>query len=143
MDAWPVEIIPDPDSLFYRVPTGWLRPGDPRVAPGNFRVSRDSMSCDWEKYSTAAETRSRQGAPERFAIIRMIAGKVREIGDLSVVHSPIRGVEGQVDNRAHTSIFGLEHSAATGAIHGRKEKIRTELYDRFHTWEIEPGAPVA
>jgi hypothetical protein len=143
MDAWPVEIIPDPDSLFYRVPVGWLKPGEIRVAPGHFRVNKGSMSCDWQKYSTAAETRSRQGAPERFAIIGMIAGKIREIDALSVVHSPIQGVEGLLDNRAHTSVLGLEHSAITGAIHGQKEKIRTELYVRFHTWEIEPHAPVA
>jgi hypothetical protein len=72
----------------------------------------------------------------------MIAGLIRKIEGLSVVHAPVQGVEGRADNRAHTSVFGLEHPAPTGAVHGRKEKVRTELYDRFHTWEIEPNAPV-
>jgi hypothetical protein len=100
------------------------------------------MSCDWEKYSTAAETRSRQGAPERFAVIRMIAGPIREIEGLSVVHSPFQGVNGQVDNRAHSSIFGLDNPPGVGAVHGRKERVRSELYSRFNKWEIEPSAPI-
>jgi hypothetical protein len=141
MNDWPVEEIPNPDSLFYRVSVGWLRPGDLKVAPGVFRENKGAISSDWEKYSTAIQTRSRQGRPERFAVIRMVAGSVREIDGLTVLHSPIQGAEGQIDNRAHTSILGLESPASTKPGLGRKEKIRTELQKRFGTWEIEPNAP--
>jgi len=127
--------------LFYRVPVGQLR-RDLKVAPGNFKENKGSISCDWEKYSTAAETRARQGTPERFAILRMVAGKIREIDELSVLHSPTQGVDGQPDNRAHTDIFGLESSAPTIVDLGRKERIRTELHRRFNDWEIPPNAPV-
>jgi hypothetical protein len=141
MNDWPVEEIPDPDSLFYRVSVGWLRPGDLRVAPGVFKENKGSISTDWEEYSTAAQTRSRQERPERFAVIRMIAGLVREIDGLTVSHSPIQNVGGQLDNRAHTSIFGLESPVSARPDLGRKEKIRTELQKRFNTWEIPPNAP--
>jgi hypothetical protein len=60
MDAWPIEEIPDQDSLFYRVPVAWLRPADLNIIPGVFRENKGSISTDWDKYSTAAETRSRQ-----------------------------------------------------------------------------------
>lgn len=143
MNAWSVEEIPDVDSLFYRVPVGGLRPTDLKVLPGVFKENKGSVSTDWEKYSTAVETRSRQGRPERFAVLRMKVGLVREINELTVFHSPIQNVEGQVDNRAHTDIYGLEAQKSTSVDLGRKERIRTELYKRFHTWEIPPYAPVA
>ena len=142
MNAWPVEGIPDPDSLFYRVPVAWLRPADLRVVPGIFRENKGSISTDWEKYSTAVQTRARQGGPERFAVLRMIVGQVREIDGLSVAHEPIQNVDGQPDNRAHSSIYGLESSMSAIADLGRKEKIRTELHRKFNTWEIPPHAPV-
>lgn len=56
MDPWPTEDIPNEDSLFYRVPAAWLR-ADLKVSPGIFRENKGSISADWEKYSTAAETR--------------------------------------------------------------------------------------
>lgn len=141
MIDWPIEEIPDPDSLFYRVSVGWLRPGDLRIAPGLFQENKGSISSDWEKYSTAAQTRSRPGRPERFAVIRMIAGLVREIDGLRVSHSPVQNVEGRPDNRAHTSILGLESPVSAKPDLGRKLKIRTELQKRFNTWEIPPNAP--
>jgi hypothetical protein len=141
MTVWPVEDIPDPDALFYRVPIGWLRP-DLKVAPGVFRENKGSISVDWEKYSTPAETRARQGGPERFAVLRMITGQVREIQELTLVHSPIQNLVGQPDNRAHSSIFGLESDVFGIAALGRKEKIRTELHRRFNAWEIAPNTPI-
>lgn len=141
MAAWQAEDIPDPDSLFYRVPIGWLRPGETKVLPGLFRENRGSISTDWEEYSTAALTRSRPGRPDRFAVIRMVAGSVRGIEGLTVIHSPIQNVEGQIDNRAHTSIFGLEAPQPGSSDLGRKERIRTQLCHKFNIWEIPPGAP--
>jgi hypothetical protein len=142
MPNWIVEDIPNQDSLFYRVPVDWLRPPDREVAPGVFKENKGSISTDWEKYSTAAKTRSRQGRPERFAVLRMIVGKVKEIEELTVSHEPVQGVEGQPDNQAHTSIYGLESKIVGPADLGRKEKIRSELYERFKVWEIAPNAPV-
>jgi len=142
MDLWLAEEIPDPDLLFYRFPVGNLRSGDDRVFPGVFAENKGSMSTDWCKYSSAAQTRSRQGRPARFAIIRLVVGQIREIDDMSVVHSPTQNVAGQPDNRAHTSVFGIEAGVGRPAELGRKERIRTELYRRFNTWEIPPHAPV-
>ena len=141
MDRWAIEDIPNEASLFYRVPVCHLRP-DRRPAPGNFRENKGSISTDWEKYSTAAETRARQGRPERFAVMRLLAGGIREIPELSVLHSPTQNVLGLPDNRAHTDVVGLEPHADEKPELGRKERIRTELYKRFNTWEIEPGAPI-
>jgi hypothetical protein len=107
-----------------------------------FKENKGAISSDWDKYSTAAQTRARQGGPERFAILRMVVGKIREIDELTVFHSPIQNIAGQSDNRAHANIFGLESSMSTNVNLGRKERIRTELHRRFNTWEIPPNAPV-
>jgi len=139
MDLWQVEQIPDSDSLFYRFPVGVLR-ADRMPFPGMFRENRGSISTDWEKYSTANETRARQGRPERFAVLRLIVGGIRAIDGLTVSHSPTQNVEGLPDNRAHSDIFGLELPAPPANPDlGRKERIRTELHQRFNTWEIPPG----
>ena len=140
MAGWIVEDIPDQDSLFYRVPVDWLR-RDLKVAPGVFRENKGSMSTDWEKYSLATQTRSRQGRPERFAVMRLAVGKIREIEELTVSHEPVQGVEGQPDNQAHTGVYGLESQSVGPADLGRKERLRTALFERFKGWEIAPHAP--
>jgi hypothetical protein len=141
MELWPVEEIPDEDSLFYRVPVAHLRP-DLKTFPGMFRENKGSISTDWERYSTASETRARQGRPERFAVLRLVAGAIREIDGLTVLHSPTPGIDGLPDNRAHTDINGLESKSLTNHGLGRKERIRTELHLRFNVWEIHPHAPI-
>lgn len=142
MDLWLVEEIPNSDSLFYRVPVCWLRV-DQKPHIGIFRENEGSMSTDWKKYSTANETRARQGRPERFAVLRMVVSGIRAIDGLTVSHSPTQNVEGVPDNQAHTDVFGLEPPApSTNPDFGRKLRIRTELHQRFNTWEIPPGAPV-
>jgi len=141
MSSWPVEDIPDEDALFYRVPVGSLNPTDPQVHPGVFRENKGSMSVDWARYSTASETRARTGHAARFAIIKLVTGRVREIDGVSVQHSPVQEEPGQPDNRAHTDVFGMETAPSGAPIFGRKEKVRSELFDRFNTWEIPPNAP--
>jgi hypothetical protein len=141
MEQWLAEDLPDSDSLFYRFPVGDLR-ANRMPFPGMFRENRGSISTDWEKYSTANETRARQGRPERFAVLRMIIGGIRAIDGLTVNHSPTQNMEGLPDNRAHSDVFGLELPApSTNPDIGRKLRIRMELYKRFNTWEIPPGAP--
>jgi hypothetical protein len=139
MSKWPVDPIPDDASLFYRVPVAW-RP-DLKPAPGVFRENKGSMSTDWEKYSTAEATRARQGRPERFAVLRLVAGGIRDVRGMRVEHSPIQNREGIPDNRAHTDVMGLESEGTIPEL-GRKERIRTELFERFHDWEIPPNAPI-
>ena len=141
METWPVEDIPDPDDLYYRVSVGWLQ-ADLRVHPGLFKENKGSMSTDWSKYSTAALTRGRQGRPEKYAVIKMVAGRVREIDELTVIHSPVQGVEGIEDNQAHADIFGLLPKETDRPDPARLVRLRTALYQRFNTWEIAPNAPV-
>jgi len=136
-----VEEIPDHDSLFYRVPIGALRP-DLKVHPGVFKENRGSMSTDWEKYSPASETRARTGKPQQFAVLRMAVGQIRGIDGLTVSHSPVQNIDGQPDNRAHSDVHGIEPHATDKIDLGRKEKVRTELKQRFSVWEIAPKAPI-
>lgn len=138
---WPVEEIPDQDFLFYRFPVGQLRP-DLKIFPGVFRENKGSISTDWDKYSTATETRARTGRPEQFAVLKMGVGAVRQIEGLTVSHSPVQNVLGQPDNRAHSDIFGLEPKPPQVSELGRKERIRTDLKRQFDSWEIPPHAPV-
>jgi hypothetical protein len=142
MDLWPVEELPDSASLFYRFPIGQLR-ANQKPFPGMFRENQGSISTDWEKYSTAKETRARQGRPEIFAVLRMNVGGIRAIEELTVIHSPTQNVEGLPDNRAHCDVFGLDPPVPPANLDfGRKLRIRTELHHRFNAWEIPPGAPV-
>lgn len=141
MDLWRVEEIPDGDSLFYRVSVNWLG-ADKKPHPGIFRENKGSISADWEKYSTAKETRARQGRPERFAVLPINVGGIREIAGLEVKHSPTQNVAGLPDNQAHTDVFGLEHPLAESTDLGRKLRLRTELYRRFNKWKIPPDAPI-
>jgi len=80
MTGWPIDPIPDQDSLFYRVPVAWLR-ADQKVQP--------SQRLRIGKYSTAAKTRERPGNAERFGVLKMLVGKIREIDGLVVARSPL------------------------------------------------------
>ncbi len=98
---WPTEEIPDEDLLYYRV----HRQGcDERAdfRPEAFRDQADSMSTDWSKYSTPAESRARARKPEDNGIVSLRAGGVRAIATLRVEHRP----DSIRRNRAHTDVFG-------------------------------------
>lgn len=104
---WPVERIPDEDCLYFRVHKGFMdRDGKP--IPGAFRNrpgegdETGGMSTDWCRYSTAEESRSRGRVPTDNAVIKLIAGQVREIPEQSVEHSP----DSSRNNRAHTDVWG-------------------------------------
>jgi len=56
---------------------------------------------DWEKYSTAEQTRQRAINPTDNAVIRMAAVGIRDIGNLDVKHRP------QPPNRAHSDVLGI------------------------------------
>jgi hypothetical protein len=99
MSNWPKEEIPDQDSLFMRVHRNNAPDGE--LAPGAFRDIGRGMSTDWQKYSTAEETRARAGVPQKNGVTCMVAGGVRSCG-LLVEHDPIPV------NRAHTEIVGIK-----------------------------------
>ena len=100
--VWPIEPIPDADNVFMRAHRMYFREGE--LQPGVFRAQGDGMSVDWDKYSTAEETKKRAGKnPHDNAVVRMCAGRIREIAGLRVEHQPDR--VGQ--NRAHSNVLGL------------------------------------
>jgi hypothetical protein len=141
MNSWTIEEIPDEDALYYRVPLGWL-PSNKQVFTGVFRESGGSMSTDWSRYSSAAQTRARQGRPERFAVLKMVKGQVAAIAGLTVQHSPVQGRPDEPDNRAHSDVFGLNAPRPPGAELAPKERIRTALLGICNGWEIPPDALV-
>lgn len=133
---WPVEVIPGPDRLFYRVhrclvPDGMIR-------PNVFRVQGSGMSVDWERYSTAAEARARARESNENGIIALVAERLRTMEGLDVVHKPL------LKNRAHSQVVGmygppsLEPQQAKAFL----TKVRVKLYSLFQEWEISPDQPV-
>src|SRR5690349_19892275 len=99
--TWPIEEIPDADQLFLRVHRKtWYREG--QVDPGAFTNHGGAMSCDWEKYGTAAITRagSPRNPPEAYVVVSLRAGPIRGIPNQTVVHSPSE------HNRAHSDVAG-------------------------------------
>ena len=126
-----VERIPDPDRIFMRVPLQWLRPPARQLHPGVFKETEGAMSVDWERYSTAQETRDRARNPTQNGVIALVTGNVRGIEGLSVEHEPIRS------NRAHTGIHGLTQPGSLPAEES-KTKRRTLLFDLVTGWEIDP-----
>lgn len=126
-----IEPIPDPDRVFMRVPVGWL-PGS-QFHPGIFREIEGAISVDWEKYSTADETRGRARNPSQNGVIALVVGAVRLIESLSVEHEPI------LSNRAHSGIHGLTQPGALPAEES-KTKRRKLLFDLVTGWVIDPFA---
>jgi hypothetical protein len=99
VSPWTIEEIPDTDTL-YR----WLKKtkfeNQFRI-PLNAFVDTNGISTDWEKYSTPIETLNRSPESSKFAVIQANVGRIREIIQLIVQHSPSR------ENRSHTNIHGL------------------------------------
>jgi hypothetical protein len=120
---WPKEEIPDNSALFLRVHKNWIAP-DGGVFPGFFRnvPADDGMSCDWEKYSTAEESRNRARAPSQNGILSMVAGEIRSVPNQRLEHDPIPA------NRAHAQVFG-----------DKTPEVRLKL-KRIATWTLRPIA---
>ena len=72
-----VELIPNPDRVFMRVPVQWLRSPAHQLHEGVFRETEGAMSVDWENYSTSKETRDRARNPRQNGVIALVAGDVR------------------------------------------------------------------
>ena len=97
----PVEVIPDDDSLYYRVHISFVTTAG-RFGPNCF-IDRDGMSTDWSKYATPEQTRNAKGPAKaaNYGIVGLPVGPVRKIEALSVVHAPVDG------NDAHSHVMGL------------------------------------
>jgi hypothetical protein len=107
--SWSSEEIPAEDYLWMRVHKVNLENGE--ILPGGFKnrpTPKDGMSTDWDKYATAQDTRNGGRVPQDNAVIRLNVGKVREIPDQTVVHTP----DLLTQNRAHTDVFGEKHPQA-------------------------------
>ena len=101
------------------------------------------MSTDWEKYSTAADTRARPKDPTRFAVLRLSVDCVRAIRGLTVSHDPVYEPDSTPPNinRAHCAVYGLETSSDISEI-GYELRIRLNLLEcAGDAWEIPPGTP--
>jgi hypothetical protein len=95
--CYPIEEIPDEDSLFYRVHSANIDKSEidnkKRIKPGAFdpqpKPHGVEMSTDWSKYSTCHESRNRARKPENNGIISFIVGDIRRSPTpLSVLHRP-------------------------------------------------------
>lgn len=98
---WQVEEIPDHDDLL-RAVHECFRKRDGTISPGAFKNQEGGMSTDWSKYSTAEQTRQIRKEPEKNAVVRMNVGRVRDIPEQRVVHTP------DATNRAHTDVEGIK-----------------------------------
>lgn len=56
------------------------------------------MSVDWSRYSTPEQTRARGRKPLECAVFALIAGEIRSIPTLDVLHTPLP------DNQAHCDV---------------------------------------
>jgi hypothetical protein len=126
-EPWPIEDIPDVDLLFMRVHKSDIQNGNP--IPGVFRNrgtgDQEGMSTDWNRHSTAEQTKLRANRPEwRGGVIEMSVGAVRKIPHQNVVHAPLP------DNRAHTNVKGLK----SGGVEGTQVRY---LFMRVWRWAIE------
>ena len=99
--GWPVEEIPDADSVFMRAHREYFREG--ALQDGVFQ-DRGGMSVNWDKYASAETTKNQaRGRPEDNAVISMPVIGIRQIDDLRVEHRP----DMDTPNRAHSDVFGL------------------------------------
>ena len=111
---WPVEEIPDGDTLFMRMHKDHFRNG--KIQAGVFRAQGGGMSTDWSKYATPVQTLNRARIPEDNGVIGLPVQKVRAIPSLSVVHSP----DIQTRNRAHTDVRGINENKTEARFHLRR-----------------------
>jgi hypothetical protein len=148
IDHWPVEEIPDPDRLFYRVHVNSLAQG--QLVPGALREQRNpeapqergSMSTEWEKYASPEEALSRSSDSKKNGIVSLVVGEVRKIPGLVARHDPNTP---RPPLRSHAGIEGIsapvgaagESPYAGLAAKKRKTMIREKLL-KVCEWVIEP-----
>ena len=99
---WPIEFIPDADSVFMRAHRQHFETGS--LAPGVFKPQGGGLSVNWEKYASAEQTRQQGTRPDENAVLRLSVRGIRTLRDtdpLTVEHTPLP------ENRAHTDVNGI------------------------------------
>jgi len=94
--VFPIEEIPNADSVFMRAHKTHFRGGD--LEPSVFKAQDGAMSVDWDKYSTKEETKQRAKKPTDNAVVSLSVGGIRKIKDLNVIHTP------EPTNKAHSEV---------------------------------------
>lgn len=115
LTGWPVEFIPDGDSLFLRVHRSIVKNGTALARA--YDEHDGGMSTNWNKYADAELTRQQAKLvlhpitgepkdPANYGILEFNVGEIREIESLVVDHTP------QENNRAHTDVTGTNSPEA-------------------------------
>ena len=129
-ERWPVESIPDGDSLYLRIHKDCIRPNKTiqMRAYAAHSENGQELSTDWSKYATAAYTRrgSPRRPPEYYGVVSMNVANVRMLEALTVVHHP----SPETNNRSHSLICGPND-----------EQARLHLA-RYSDWAILQTDPV-
>lgn len=98
--GWPIEEIPDADSVFMRARQEHIRDGE--LLPGVFKAQGDGMSVNWDRYASAEGTKQQaRKDSDANAVISMPVIGIRQIDELKVEHTP------EPTNQAHSDVFGL------------------------------------
>ena len=126
---WPKEDIPDEASVFMWVHRNLIPQGE--MGPHVFRDHGGGMSVDWDRYSTAADTRARARVPADNAVISMDVVRVRGIDGLVVEHDPVQ--ENSFDQKGNP----LKPNRAHSQVIGEKDTQRRLLLSRIWQWEIK------
>lgn len=149
---WPIEEIPDSDTVYMRVLAihttevgGRLVPTSPAIRNHGDQSGPDGMSTDWDRYATADSTR--RGSPRRpasdYGVVSFSVVGVRAIPGQTVIQSPINHDPAAPDlpnNRAHTDVFGPKSKGDVA-----DKILLVEISNRFRVlacWQIRPDAPV-
>ena len=115
--AWPVEEIPDADSVFMRAHRDYFHP-DGDLMPGVFQSHGKGISVNWAKYASAEDTKKQaRKDPDANAVISMPVIGIRQIDDLRVEHTP------EPTNQAHSDVIGLPQKGQRD----RREEMRRLL----------------
>jgi hypothetical protein len=101
-DDWPIEDVPDADTLFKRAHRNHIVEGEMQPS-ACFRDIGSGMSVNWQKYcATPEECRQKaQRNPMNNGVWSFQAGAMRLVPML-VAHSPNRGL----NDRSHSDVIG-------------------------------------
>lgn len=104
---YPKEEIPPEDTLYYRVHHDYVDDdGEPEAGAFKQRANPSTgikaMSCDWSRYSSANDARSRCKEPAKNCIVSFLVESLINIDTVSVEHDPL--YPPPVDNRAHSGV---------------------------------------
>ena len=116
--GWPIEEIPDADSVFMRAHQDYFRDGE--LQPGVFKPHGKGMSVNWDRYASAEGTKKQANKNrDHNAVISMPVVEIRKIDDLRVEHTP------EPSNRAHSDVFGLPKGVQLNEVRVLLRRIST------------------